>query len=66
MGDALAFAGIAALGLGMVLVVAGVIVPGLFMPGTYILVLGFLVLAAAGVLRSIRGATPDRAPDGRT
>jgi hypothetical protein len=53
------------LGIGMVLVVAGVVVAGLFMPGTWILVLGFVVLAAAGVLRVAQRTRPEDARTSR-
>jgi hypothetical protein len=43
-------AGIVLLGLGMALIIGGVVVPGLFMPGGYVLVLGFIVLFAAALL----------------
>jgi hypothetical protein len=43
-------AGIVLLGLGMALIIGGVVVPGLFMPGVYVLVLGFIVLFAAALL----------------
>jgi hypothetical protein len=57
MARALTLAGIGALGLGMVLVVFGVIVPGLFMPGTWVLVVGFAALAVAGIAHVVpRGA----------
>jgi hypothetical protein len=51
-------AGIALLGAGMAFVVGGVIARGLFMPGVYVLVLGFAVLLAAGVFVAVGGAPP--------
>jgi hypothetical protein len=49
--DALLLAGIGGLGAGMVLVVTGVVVTGLFMPGVYVLVVAFVLLAVSGGVR---------------
>jgi hypothetical protein len=61
----LLFAGLGALGLGMMLVVGGVLVGPLFIPGAALLAGGFLLLSVAGVLASIGGdgdaAEPARA-----
>jgi hypothetical protein len=54
----LSAAGISLLGVGMALIVGGVIARGLFMPGVYVLVLGFAVLLAAGVFVAVGGAPP--------
>lgn len=43
-------AAVALLCSGMALVIGGVVVAGLFMPGVYVLVLGFLAAVGAGVL----------------
>lgn len=43
--------GIAALAAGMVLVIAGVVAPGFFMPGTWLLVLAFVAIAVSGGVR---------------
>lgn len=42
--------------LGMVLVIAGVIVPALFYPGVYVIALGMIGVAAAGIVRVTRPA----------
>lgn len=44
-------AGVAAIGIGMTLVMGGLIVPPLFRPGTFIIGLGMLLSAAGGALR---------------
>jgi hypothetical protein len=54
-------AGLALLCAGMAIAIAGVVVPGLFMPGVIVLGLGFVVLAVAAVLR-LRAPQP---ADGR-
>jgi hypothetical protein len=46
-------AGTGILGAGTILAVAGVVVPPLFVSGTRVIGLGFLVLAAAGILGTI-------------
>jgi hypothetical protein len=56
----LLLAGVALLGVGMVLVVSGVRVGPLFIPGVVVLGLGFLLLAGAGIIASL----PERADDG--
>lgn len=45
--------GVAALGLGMILVVGGVRVGPLFVPGVAVLGIGFLLLSVAGGLASL-------------
>jgi len=52
----LLLSGVAALGLGMVLIVGGVTVGPLFIPGVFVLGVGFVLLAAAGVLASLEPA----------
>lgn len=47
-------AGLALLGLGMILVVAGVVKGALFVPGTWLILLGLLAFAAAGIVRLLR------------
>lgn len=42
--------GVAILGVGMAAAVAGVAIPALFVPGTWIIGLGLLLLVGAGVL----------------
>jgi hypothetical protein len=49
--DVALLAGIGGLAIGMVLVIAGVIAPGFFMPGTWLLVLAFLAIAVSGAAR---------------
>jgi hypothetical protein len=49
--------GIGVIGLGMVLVIAGILAPPLFRPGTYAIGIGMLLAAAGGGLRA---ATPPR------
>lgn len=49
----LLLAGTGILGAGTILAVAGVVVPALFVSGTRVIGLGFLVLAAAGILGAI-------------
>jgi hypothetical protein len=51
-------AGLALLCAGMAIAIAGVVVPGLFLPGVIVLDLGFAALAAAAVLQ-LRAAAPD-------
>jgi hypothetical protein len=45
------------LGVGMALVVGGVVARGLFMPGVYVLGLGFLAAAAAGAVYALPART---------
>jgi hypothetical protein len=45
---------LAALGIGMILVVAGVVVGGLFMPGVVVISVAFLALAVAAVAGLVR------------
>jgi hypothetical protein len=47
-------AGIVLGGIGMMLVIAGTLVTGLFLPGIVVLGVGMLAFAAAGVLPLIR------------
>jgi hypothetical protein len=49
--DWLLLAGIAGLGLGMMLTLAGIIMAALFLPGVAVLALAHLALALAGLLR---------------
>jgi hypothetical protein len=51
-------AGIGGLAAGMVLVIAGVIAPGFFMPGTWLLVLAFLAIAISGAARVLAHGRP--------
>jgi hypothetical protein len=54
----LVLAGVAGIGIGMALVIAGMVMPPLFRPGTFIIGLGMLVSAAAGVLAVARPGPP--------
>jgi hypothetical protein len=49
-----AAAGTALLVAGMMLVIGGVLTTGLFLPGVFVIGLGLLVFAAAGVLGIVR------------
>ncbi|MGQ0561754.1 MAG: hypothetical protein ACT443_07770 [Gemmatimonadota bacterium] len=51
-------AGLALATLGMVCVVLGVVSPGLFFPGVYLLAAALLALAVAGVLQLLDGRKP--------
>lgn len=42
--------GVGVLGVGVALAIAGVVFPALFVPGTWVIGLGLLVLVGAGVL----------------
>lgn len=55
-------AGVGLLCVGMALTIAGVVVPGLFLPGVVLVAAGMLACAAAAVLRLLRPAEPDRTP----
>lgn len=55
-------AGILLTGLGMVLVFAGILVPGAFFPGVYLVGAGLLVLAAGALLAA--GGRRGRLPAG--
>jgi hypothetical protein len=46
----IAYGGVALCIIGMMLVIAGVIATGLFLPGVFVLVVGMLAFAAAGLL----------------
>jgi hypothetical protein len=49
--------GIGVIGLGMVLVIAGILAPPFFRPGTFAIGMGMVLAAAGGALRA---ATPPR------
>ena len=51
-------AALALLCAGMAIALAGVVVPGLFLPGVIVLDLGFVALAAAAVLQLRTGTPP--------
>lgn len=55
-------AGIALLCAGMALAIAGVVVPGVFLPGVILVALGQLACAAAAVLRLMRASETAPAP----
>jgi hypothetical protein len=53
--------GVGLLCAGMALALAGVVVPGLFLPGAIVVALGLLACAAAAVLRLLSPAEAPRA-----
>jgi hypothetical protein len=52
--------------LGMMLVVAGVITTGLFLPGVLLIGIGLLVFAVAAVLSALAPVTPAATPPSET
>jgi hypothetical protein len=57
----LAYAGVALLVMGMVLAIAGILTPPLFLPGTWIILLGILTCVAAAILGAV-AARADASP----
>lgn len=55
----LAYAGVALSIVGMMLVIAGVIAAGLFLPGVVILAVGMLAFAAAGLVPALHKSRRD-------
>jgi hypothetical protein len=54
--------GVTILVLGQVLVIAGILVPALFLPGVYVIGLGLLVLAVCGVVAAFADRDANAAP----
>jgi hypothetical protein len=59
-GEMLVLAAVATSVLGMMLVVAGVISTGFFLPGVVLIGIGMVGFAAAAVLDAVPGAPPSR------